>query len=319
MKGIFFSKFTIKLRSPSFLPPCPFLPWPNACLFISLRRSYSKGRDLPSLFASIDHLEHQANAHPQNPEIQAQLYHALLKSNTLDLETLLRRFENLKYARNPTCWKYYIEALAQSGKAHLIYEKISTHFNESSLVYPSTRGRPPPPPPPFQKEEKHLSSSSLGMVGGSNSPDHPLYVTLQSSSSRQEPPHWFWGMAKHLSWAFFILTGLALFLDASGLPFHKPSTPMSLLAQVPTTNFQDAAGVDEAKDELKEIVDFLKHPETFTKLGGTLPKGILLTGPPGTGKTLLARAVAGEAGVPFFFMSGSEFDELYVGMGRVFT
>ncbi|KAJ1501197.1 hypothetical protein HMI55_003508, partial [Coelomomyces lativittatus] len=90
---------------------------------------------------------------------------------------------------------------------------------------------------------------------------------------------------------------------------------MSLLAQVPTTNFQDAAGVDEAKDELKEIVDFLKHPETFTKLGGTLPKGILLTGPPGTGKTLLARAVAGEAGVPFFFMSGSEFDELYVGMG----
>ena len=80
-------------------------------------------------------------------------------------------------------------------------------------------------------------------------------------------------------------------------------------------SFDDAAGVDESKEELVEVIDFLKSPEKFTRLGGKLPKGILLVGPPGTGKTLLARAVAGESGVPFFSMSGSEFVELFVGMG----
>ena len=79
--------------------------------------------------------------------------------------------------------------------------------------------------------------------------------------------------------------------------------------------FDDAAGVDEAKEELVEVIEFLKAPEKFTRLGGKLPRGILLVGPPGTGKTLLARAVAGESGVPFFSMSGSEFVELFVGMG----
>ena len=79
--------------------------------------------------------------------------------------------------------------------------------------------------------------------------------------------------------------------------------------------FADVAGVDEAKDELKEIVDFLKDPQTYGRLGGRMPKGVLLVGPPGTGKTLLARAVAGEAGVPFFSISGSEFVEMFVGVG----
>jgi cell division protease FtsH len=79
--------------------------------------------------------------------------------------------------------------------------------------------------------------------------------------------------------------------------------------------FKDVAGVDEAKDELKEIVDFLKDPRGYGRLGGRMPKGVLLVGPPGTGKTLLARAVAGEAGVPFFSISGSEFVEMFVGVG----
>ncbi|MFW5636687.1 MAG: ATP-dependent zinc metalloprotease FtsH [Thermodesulfobacteriota bacterium] len=79
--------------------------------------------------------------------------------------------------------------------------------------------------------------------------------------------------------------------------------------------FTDAAGVDEAKQELEEVMDFLKNPDKFTRLGGRVPKGILLVGPPGTGKTLLARAVAGESGVPFFSMSGSEFVEMFVGLG----
>ena len=79
--------------------------------------------------------------------------------------------------------------------------------------------------------------------------------------------------------------------------------------------FKDVAGVDEAKDELQEIIEFLREPQKFQKLGGRIPKGVLLMGPPGTGKTLLARAVAGEANVPFFSISGSDFVEMFVGVG----
>ena len=82
-----------------------------------------------------------------------------------------------------------------------------------------------------------------------------------------------------------------------------------------TITFKDVAGLDEAKDEVVEIVDFLKNPKRFTRLGGKLPKGVLLVGPPGTGKTLLAKAVAGEAGTPFFSLSGSDFVEMFVGVG----
>ena len=81
------------------------------------------------------------------------------------------------------------------------------------------------------------------------------------------------------------------------------------------TRFSDVAGCDEAKAELVEIIDYLKTPERFQRLGGQMPKGVLLVGPPGTGKTLLARAVAGEAQVPFFSISGSEFVEMFVGVG----
>src|SRR6266516_961465 len=88
-----------------------------------------------------------------------------------------------------------------------------------------------------------------------------------------------------------------------------------ILEDKPSTTFADVAGVDEAKNDLVEVVDFLKTPTKFQRLGGKIPRGILMVGPPGTGKTLLARAVAGEAGVPFFSMSGSEFVEVLVGVG----
>jgi cell division protease FtsH len=88
-----------------------------------------------------------------------------------------------------------------------------------------------------------------------------------------------------------------------------------LTGDTPKVTFADVAGADEAKDELQEIIEFLKDPQKFSRLGGRLPKGVLLVGPPGTGKTLLARAVAGEAGRPFFSMSGSDFVEMFVGVG----
>src|SRR5262245_28613499 len=79
--------------------------------------------------------------------------------------------------------------------------------------------------------------------------------------------------------------------------------------------FEDVAGIDEAKEELMQVVDFLKNPERYRRLGGKIPKGVLIVGAPGTGKTLLAKAVAGEAGVPFFSISGSDFVEMFVGVG----
>ena len=88
-----------------------------------------------------------------------------------------------------------------------------------------------------------------------------------------------------------------------------------LVGAQPSVSFADVAGADEAKEELEEVVEFLKYPERFLSLGARIPKGVLLVGPPGTGKTLLARAVAGEAGVPFFSISGSEFVEMFVGVG----
>ncbi len=98
------------------------------------------------------------------------------------------------------------------------------------------------------------------------------------------------------------------------MAFGKSRAKLLTEAQGKIT-FEDVAGVDEAKEELAEIISFLKDPKKFTKLGGRLPKGVLLVGPPGTGKTLLARAIAGEAGVPFFSISGSDFVEMFVGVG----
>ncbi|MEJ7808878.1 MAG: ATP-dependent zinc metalloprotease FtsH [Gemmatimonadaceae bacterium] len=120
---------------------------------------------------------------------------------------------------------------------------------------------------------------------------------------------------------FLLFIGLWIFFfrqmqagGAKAFSFGKSKAKL-LTGDTPKVTFQDVAGCDEAKEELQEIIEFLKDPQRFTRLGGRLPKGVLLVGPPGTGKTLLARAVAGEAGRPFFSMSGSDFVEMFVGVG----
>src|SRR5690554_6081270 len=98
------------------------------------------------------------------------------------------------------------------------------------------------------------------------------------------------------------------------MSFGKSKARLLSEDQIKTT-FADVAGVDEAKEDVKELVDFLRDPSKFQRLGGRIPKGVLMVGPPGTGKTLLAKAIAGEAKVPFFSISGSDFVEMFVGVG----
>ncbi|MFN6518340.1 MAG: ATP-dependent zinc metalloprotease FtsH2 [Nostoc sp. CreGUA01] len=132
-----------------------------------------------------------------------------------------------------------------------------------------------------------------------------------------------WGLLGNLVFPVLLITGLFfLFRRSSNLPggpgqamnFGKSRARFQMEAKT-GIKFDDVAGIEEAKEELQEVVTFLKQPERFTAVGARIPKGVLLVGPPGTGKTLLAKAIAGEAGVPFFSISGSEFVEMFVGVG----
>jgi len=143
-------------------------------------------------------------------------------------------------------------------------------------------------------------------------------ITIQAKPE-EERFSWF---SLFISWfPLLLLVGIWIFFmrqmqmgGGKAMSFGKSRAKLLTEAQGKVT-FEDVAGIEEAKEELEEIIAFLKDPKKFTKLGGKIPKGVLLVGPPGTGKTLLARAVAGEAGVPFFSISGSDFVEMFVGVG----
>jgi cell division protease FtsH len=143
-------------------------------------------------------------------------------------------------------------------------------------------------------------------------------VNIVAKPDRESP----WYMTILISWfPMLLLIGVWIFfmrqMQAGGgkaMSFGK-SRARLLTQDQQKVSFADVAGIDEAKEEVGEIVEFLRNPKKFTKLGGRIPKGVLLMGPPGTGKTLLAKAIAGEAGVPFFSISGSDFVEMFVGVG----
>ena len=149
----------------------------------------------------------------------------------------------------------------------------------------------------------HLSDNGVGVEIQNDEQNNWFYVLLSSGL----PILLFIGF-----WIFIMRR-----MQAGGnqaLSFGKSRAKLSTNQQKKVT-FEDVAGVEEAKEELQEIIDFLREPQKFQKLGGRIPKGVLLLGPPGTGKTLLARAIAGEASVPFFTISGSDFVEMFVGVG----
>lgn len=162
----------------------------------------------------------------------------------------------------------------------------------------------------------HSGGNMAFSSGGSGAKNGPLHVivdeTFGTAALRWIKFLLWFGLCTYLSLVVMtmVVEGMSSFKRPGGKVDPTEAKPENQKAR-----FNDVHGCDEAKEELQELVEFLRDPNKFSTLGGKLPKGVLLVGPPGTGKTLLARAVAGEAGVPFFFMSGSEFDEIYVGVG----
>jgi cell division protease FtsH len=178
---------------------------------------------------------------------------------------------------------------------------------------------------------KHVLETSLVPSELATNVQQDINLTCERSPQCTAPPTLVGATPSDSgAWLGVVLTALLpivligallffMFRQAQGtnnqaLSFGKSRARM-FLGNKTVVTFQDVAGVDEAKTELQEVVEFLKYPEKFNQLGARIPRGVLLVGPPGTGKTLLARAVAGEAGVPFFSISGSEFVEMFVGVG----
>lgn len=162
------------------------------------------------------------------------------------------------------------------------------------------------------------AGGSLGAVGSGRGldPKSPLYVQLHNPTSARSA---IISLTGRVLIAFVVVSAISALLDEKGvgrgLGMNAGTKHIQEAQDMTDVSFEDVKGVDEALAELKEIVMYLENPTKFTRLGGKLPRGLLLTGPPGTGKTLLAKAIAGEAQVPFFFSSGSQFEEVYVGLG----
>ena len=238
--------------------------------------------------------EQIANNELNNPQAQLEFYKTLLAYNYPHI--LVQRFETPGIASSPECVQLYIDALNKVGQTAKAAE-VARQQQQHQTQYQTNGG-----------------NIGVGLPYGFGSRQEPVHVVVSESLLMI--------LSKWLKWLIPIAlltygaTNAFNYLVENGTIFRNSETSdKSVDVSQSTVRFKDVQGCDEARAELEEIVDFLKDPSKFTGLGGKLPKGVLLTGPPGTGKTLLARATAGEAGVPFFFMSGSEFDELYVGVG----
>jgi len=177
----------------------------------------------------------------------------------------------------------------------------------------------------IQGQELFVTDINKGRFRVYAPPDSDLIKILREKgvSIKAKPPAESpWYMSVLVSWLpMVVLIGVWIFFmrqmqsgGGKAMSFGKSRAKL-MSDQSEKVTFEDVAGIEEAKEELSEIVEFLKEPKKYTRLGGRIPKGVLLMGPPGTGKTLLARAIAGEAGVPFFSISGSDFVEMFVGVG----
>ncbi|ODH41152.1 hypothetical protein ACO22_01452 [Paracoccidioides brasiliensis] len=260
----------------------------------------------------LSYTERTANSKPQSVSAQNAFYSALLRANLPAI--IIERYRSGRYASDATSEATYLKALERVGGL----EATGARVGQSQ----------------FQSQNRNLSNDQLQAVGqavaahmsggqvgvstkkdGTGAKDSPLYVVVEESLS-SSIYRWVKFIFIFLLLTYVSFVVINIIADTTGILKNvRGSQANEAQPQHQQVRFSDVHGCDEAKEELQELVEFLTNPERFNSLGGKLPKGVLLVGPPGTGKTLLARAVAGEAGVPFFYMSGSEFDEVYVGVG----
>ncbi|EGW35729.1 uncharacterized protein SPAPADRAFT_58926 [Spathaspora passalidarum NRRL Y-27907] len=250
-----------------------------------------------SIVTLLQSQEQIANTDLTNTMAQAEFYRSLLSNNYPHI--VVQRYETPGIAASAECTRLYIDALnkiGKKGKAEQVSRALNDQLGSSGVV------------------ANNATAGGTPLPHGFGSRYEPVHVIVSESLLTI--------LSRWLKWLIPVAlitygaTNAFNYLVENNTMFRNTEVPdKSVDVSQSTVRFKDVQGCDEARAELEEIVDFLKDPSKFTGLGGKLPKGVLLTGPPGTGKTLLARATAGEAGVPFFFMSGSEFDELYVGVG----
>lgn len=267
----------------------------------------------------LAHLEETANKNPTSATAQNAFYQALLRANMPAI--IAERYQTGQFASNESCYAAYQKALGLMGQSE---PNAMNNYQGQSQGQHFGQGQQGLNNGQLQAIGQAVAASTQGgnishgknNVNSTGAKDSPLYVVVDESIGsvifKWVKFLFYFGLVTYISMVIvtMIVDSLSVLKGKAGIKVSNEAKPEHQKAR-----FSDVHGCDEAKEELQEVVDFLKNPEKFSTLGGKLPKGVLLVGPPGTGKTLLARAVAGEAGVPFFFMSGSEFDEMYVGVG----
>lgn len=288
----------------------------------------------------LKQLERTANQHPTNASIHAEFLNELLQTYP---EAVIDRFEKFPaLAIDERCTMIYFNALQRTSSM----DKFSLSSFNRRLQGPNVQ-LDPSVIHSLAELESHKKGKSKGKitsetmriiahggVGGAmggaagggigaagvlgklgGDAKNPLHVQMSNTTSGRAA---LLNLARQVIIVFIFVSAASALLEGTGLGGRGMGMGNSKHIQESEgsdVRFEDVKGVEEAKADLEEIVEYLKNPEKFTRLGGKLPRGLLLTGPPGTGKTLLAKAIAGEAGVPFFFSSGSQFEEVYVGLG----
>ncbi|CAA3013185.1 ATP-dependent zinc metalloprotease FTSH 11, chloroplastic mitochondrial [Olea europaea subsp. europaea] len=267
----------------------------------------------------LNHLIAEADANPKDAAKQSALLAELNKHRSFP-KSVIQRFEQRAYAVDSRGVVEYLRALLAT--------------NAIAEYLPDERSGKPSSLPSLLQELKQRASGNMDepFVSPGISEKQPLHVVMvdpkMSNRSSRLVQEVISTILFTVAVGFVWLMGAAALqkyigsLGGMGTPGVGSSSsyaPKELNKEImPEKNvktFKDVRGCDDAKQELVEVVEYLKNPSKFTRLGGKLPKGILLTGSPGTGKTLLAKAIAGEAGVPFFYRAGSEFEEMFVGVG----